>query len=225
MSGACVRRARFAAADGRPMPTKQTQPSHSSRAAATVIISSRVQRHRAAHRARLRRQASAGTPRGRGCRARGARSRRVKRRAVARDLVPGEVEGVVARVVALRVGRLGAARHAARRRSPPSAAARSAFIGASSSSTISSTVTSSTRAASAASFCAPTMPRSRTLPARSAFCACRIVTSGLSAGTVASASPVYGQVTLRICGLTRAQVGADVAAQHRRTAGARRRRV
>ena len=42
MSGACVWRARFAAADGRPMPTKHTQRSHSSRAAATVIISSGV---------------------------------------------------------------------------------------------------------------------------------------------------------------------------------------
>ena len=35
-----VRRARFAAAEGTPMPTKHTQPSQSMRAAATVIISS-----------------------------------------------------------------------------------------------------------------------------------------------------------------------------------------
>ena len=65
-----------------------------------------------------------------------------------------------------------------------------AFIGASRSSTISSTVTSSTWAASAASFCAPTMPRSSTLPFASAFCAWRMVTSGRSAGTVARTSPV-----------------------------------
>src|SRR4029077_1927036 len=42
MSGACVRRARFAAAEGTPMPTKQTQPGQIKRAAAIVIISSGV---------------------------------------------------------------------------------------------------------------------------------------------------------------------------------------
>jgi hypothetical protein len=42
MFGACVSRARLHAALGKPIPTKQTQPSHSMRAAATVIISSRV---------------------------------------------------------------------------------------------------------------------------------------------------------------------------------------
>src|SRR5690349_2606049 len=41
--GAWVRRARLAAVLGRPMPTKQTAPSRSARAAATVIISSAVQ--------------------------------------------------------------------------------------------------------------------------------------------------------------------------------------
>ncbi len=41
-SGACSRRARFAARDGSPMPTKQTCPSRRVRAAATVIISSDV---------------------------------------------------------------------------------------------------------------------------------------------------------------------------------------
>src|SRR6188474_2442373 len=39
MCGACVRRAKFAAADGMPMPTKQTSSLLSARAAATVIIS------------------------------------------------------------------------------------------------------------------------------------------------------------------------------------------
>src|SRR5918996_3894508 len=38
--GACVRRARFAALLGSPMPTKQVIPSASRRAAATAIISS-----------------------------------------------------------------------------------------------------------------------------------------------------------------------------------------
>jgi hypothetical protein len=39
MSGACVSRARFAAVDGNPMPTKHTAPFFSSRAAAMVMIS------------------------------------------------------------------------------------------------------------------------------------------------------------------------------------------
>ena len=55
---------------------------------------------------------------------------------------------------------------------------------------------------SLASRCAPTMPCIATLPRRSARCACRIVTSGLSAGTAASRSPVNGQSTLRMRGLT-----------------------
>src|SRR5829696_10568736 len=38
-SGACVSRARFAAADGMPMPTKQTVPSFRRRAASMVMIS------------------------------------------------------------------------------------------------------------------------------------------------------------------------------------------
>ena len=67
------------------------------------------------------------------------------------------------------------------------------------------------------------MPRSSDVAVRGRrCCACRIVTSGFSAGTVASDSPVYGQVTARICGLSRRQIGADVAAQHRRTASVRR---
>jgi hypothetical protein len=42
VSGACVSRARFAAALGRPMPTKSVAPLRTMRAAATVIISSAV---------------------------------------------------------------------------------------------------------------------------------------------------------------------------------------
>src|SRR5205814_1217683 len=57
-----------------------------------------------------------------------------------------------------------------------------AFIPAGSVSAISSTVTNNVVAASAASRCAPTIPFSATLPARSARCACNTVTSGLSAG-------------------------------------------
>src|SRR5690348_15523194 len=38
-SGACVRRARFAAAEGMPMPTKHTMPLRSRRAASIVMIS------------------------------------------------------------------------------------------------------------------------------------------------------------------------------------------
>ena len=48
------------------------------------------------------------------------------------------------------------------------------------------------RAASTASFCTPTMPSISTLPSRSAFCAWTMVTSGRSAGTHASSSPVNG---------------------------------
>src|SRR5690554_6686733 len=42
MSGACVRRATLQAAEGAPMPTKQTSSLESARAAAMVIISSGV---------------------------------------------------------------------------------------------------------------------------------------------------------------------------------------
>ena len=71
----------------------------------------------------------------------------------------------------------------------------------SSSSTIRSTVTSDRAAASTASFCTPGMPHSCTFPARSASCACTIATSGRSAGTATSSSPVNGHVTrsTRVC--------------------------
>src|SRR6185437_9739056 len=62
-----------------------------------------------------------------------------------------------------------------------------------SSSTIRSTVTSERAAASTASFCTPGIPQSWTLPSRSASWAWTIATSGRSAGTAASSSPVNGQ--------------------------------
>ena len=64
---------------------------------------------------------------------------------------------------------------------------------ATSSSTISSTVTMERRAASTASFWTPTRPQIWTLPWRSACWAWMIATSGLSAGTAVSCSPVNGQ--------------------------------
>jgi len=70
------------------------------------------------------------------------------------------------------------------------------------SSTISSTVTIERFAASTASFCTPTIPSRRTLPSASAFWAWMTATSGLRAGTQASDSPVNGQETKRILGLT-----------------------
>ena len=89
-----------------------------------------------------------------------------------------------------------------------------AFIAGGSDSTISSTVTNKVVAASAASRCAPTMPSMSTLPARSARCACNTVTSGLSAGTAASRSPVNGHSTSRMREFCARQIGSDVAAQH-----------
>ena len=65
----------------------------------------------------------------------------------------------------------------------------------SSSSTIRSTVTSDRWAARIASFWTPGMPHSCTFPSRSASWAWTIATSGRSAGTAVSFSPVNGQVT------------------------------
>ena len=59
------------------------------------------------------------------------------------------------------------------------------------------------------------MPQSSTLPLRSAFCAWITLTSGRTEGTAASTSPVNGQVTLRISGLT---FGRSEPAQARSTA-------
>ena len=64
----------------------------------------------------------------------------------------------------------------------------------SSSSTIRSTVTSERCDASTASFCTPGIPHSCTLPSRSASWAWTIATSGRSAGTATSRSPVNGHV-------------------------------
>src|SRR5262245_60038671 len=104
MSGAWVRRARFAAADGMPMPTKQTSWLRRARAAAIVIISLGLKS--AIVSLRGRRQA----PRMRGVDLRAFFQHVLldpgeERVAFARDCVPGLVVGVVALVVAVRVGR------------------------------------------------------------------------------------------------------------------------
>ena len=65
----------------------------------------------------------------------------------------------------------------------------------SSSGTISSTVTIARCEASTASFCTPVMPHICTFPASSACWAWMMPTSGRSASTAASSSPVKGHVT------------------------------
>ena len=124
-----------------------------------------------------------------GCRADVAVDPRGEALALARDRVPLEVEVVVARVVAVRVDG----------QAPPGqcemavtvkCGSTTLFMAGGSSSTIFSTVTSSLPAASAASRAAPTMPSIATLPRLSARWACRMVTSGFTAGTVAIFSPV-----------------------------------
>ena len=92
-------------------------------------------------------------------------------------------------------------------------------------STISSTVISDRFAASTASFCTPRMPHICTLPVRSARCAWMIVTSGASAGTAVSTSPVNGHVIGADRVRVRRQIGADVAAQDRERESARAGRV
>ena len=69
-------------------------------------------------------------------------------------------------------------------------------------------------AASTASFCTPVMPQSCTLPSRSACWAWTTPTSGRSAGTAVSTSPVNGQVIGLMLAVS-GQVGAGVAAQDR----------
>ena len=66
-------------------------------------------------------------------------------------------------------------------------------------------------------------PRPARCLSRSAFCAWMKVTSGRIAGTAASTSPVNGQVTDLMFGLTARQLGAAIAAEHGATAGRRRR--
>ena len=83
------------------------------------------------------------------------------------------------------------------------------------SSTISSTVTSDRFAASTASFCTPTMPSIRTLPARSALSAWITATSGRIAGTAASSSPVNGQAIAADARVHLRQVDPEIAAKHR----------
>ena len=85
-------------------------------------------------------------------------------------------------------------------------------------STTSSTVTSARFAASTASFWTPLMPQSWTLPARSARWAWMIVTSGFSAATAVSVSPVNGQRTVDTVGVCR---GRSVPAEARSTAKGR----
>jgi hypothetical protein len=69
--------------------------------------------------------------------------------------------------------------------------------------------------ASTTSFWTPMMPSTSTLPARSAFCACTIPTSGLSAGTAASVSPVNGHSMKLMFGLTFEQVRSAIPAEER----------
>src|SRR6516165_5533049 len=108
MPGAWVRCARLHAADGAPMPTKHTSSFFSARAAATVIISAALwtsvmadlalpalagmdaERFRAFGQDILLHPGEEALP-------------------LARDRVPGDVIGVVAHVVALGIGRMGAA--------------------------------------------------------------------------------------------------------------------
>ena len=126
-----------------------------------------------------------------------------KRLAIARDRVPREVERVVAIVVAVRVRRMRASRHDARSRRPPTTAGSPRCVPTPSNRPRPPRRSRAMRrAASTASFCTPMIPSTSTLPARSAFCACTIATSGRSAGTHASVSPVNGHATNLMLGLT-----------------------
>src|SRR5215469_18439160 len=111
MSGAWMKRARFAAAEGRPIPTKQTSSLRSARAAAIVIISLDCQfsvinlflcglpvRRADALCKHFR-------PLFQDVRPHPGK----KRLALTRNGIPGDVEGVVALVIALRIGRIGSA--------------------------------------------------------------------------------------------------------------------
>src|SRR5947209_2878600 len=136
MSGACVRRARLQAAEGMPMPTKQMSLLRSARAAAIVIISvalkaisssfgrvfaRRLRRLAGIFARRLRRLACGALP---------SRMHRESLRplleyvrlhprqeavAVAGNGVPRLVIGVVALVVAVRIGGMCAAGNASNR--------------------------------------------------------------------------------------------------------------
>src|SRR5580658_9185239 len=102
VSGACVRRARFAAALGSPIPTKQEAPLRIMRAAAMVIISSAVYlRSDMAYRLFQTALELIKIP--------GAQDVLLhpcqEGLALARDWVPLLIEGIITRIIALRVGR------------------------------------------------------------------------------------------------------------------------
>src|SRR5579872_1123982 len=102
MSGAWVNRARLAAALGNPIPTKQAAPLRSILAAATVIISSGVYPFSRMARHSLDASPEAFEVR---CPQQVTLDPNLKSLALARDLVPMLIEGVIARVIALRIGR------------------------------------------------------------------------------------------------------------------------
>src|SRR5262245_20419642 len=111
MSGAWVRRARLQAADGMPMPTKQMSLLRSARAAAIVITSLALE----VMGISLRRHAQARAVDGESLRSLLEHVRlrpRQKAVAVAGDRVPRLIIGIVALVVAVRIGGMRAARHA-----------------------------------------------------------------------------------------------------------------
>src|SRR4051795_7010769 len=104
MSGAWVRRATLQAAEGAPMPTKQTSSLDRARAAAIVIISVGVKPviskafHAVGESGRPGVQHGFGHEGGEGV-------------PIARYPVPGEIGGIVAGIVAMRIGGMGAAGH------------------------------------------------------------------------------------------------------------------
>src|SRR5918994_7463817 len=110
-SGACVRRARFAALLGNPIPTKQTVPFVSSRAAATDIISSAE--HVFSDTSHLRKADGCEVLREAGCTSDVPVDPGAEVTAVASDVVPRLVEGVVALGVAVRVRGMGPSRYLA----------------------------------------------------------------------------------------------------------------
>src|SRR6185437_16411503 len=136
-SGACVRRARLAAADGIPMPTKHTMPLRSRRAASMVMISVAVYAVWTA--SGMNRSVVPGDSGTRvGPRLHGDDNvqrlqelrvvlrpqhvllhPREERLAIARDRIPRLAERVVADVVAVRVARVRAERNLAHRGKRP----------------------------------------------------------------------------------------------------------
>src|SRR5580658_1605549 len=111
MSGACVSRARFAAALGSPMPTKHTLPFRSHLAAAIVIISP-GEYSNSAMVAHLRLRLAAAAVLGE---IRGAHHvplhPRPKGFALPGNSIPRHAKNVVALVISVRVRRMRPARH------------------------------------------------------------------------------------------------------------------